>query len=61
MDYKLITNIEVDGINHNDYPDYVDSYISYAEYDGVEMTDEQLDEINEDSEFVYDCVMEHLF
>lgn len=61
MDFKLITNIKVDGIDFNDYPDFVDAYIDSAEYDGVEMTDEQLDELNENSEFVHDCVYNQLF
>ena len=61
MDFKLITNIKVEGIHFNDYPDFVDAYIDSAEYDGVEMTDEQLDELNENSEFVHDCVYNQLF
>tara|TARA_R110001632_G_C11159755_1_gene398372 strand:+ start:189 stop:374 length:186 start_codon:yes stop_codon:yes gene_type:complete len=61
MDYKLITNIHVDGIDSNDYPDFVDAYIYSAEYDGVEMTDDQLDELNENSEFVHDCVYNQLY
>ena len=61
MDYKLIDNIEVDGIDTKDYPDFCDAFISSADYDGVEMTDEQLDELNEDSDFVYECVQVHLF
>ena len=61
MNYKLITNIKVDGIDFNDYPDFVDSYIYSADYDGVEMTDEQIDELNENSEFVHDCVYNQLY
>jgi hypothetical protein len=61
MDYKLIDNIEVEGIDTKDYPDFCDAFISSADYDGVEMTDEQLDELNEDSDFVYECVQDHLF
>lgn len=61
MDYLKITNVEVDGIDTRDYPDFVDAFISYAEYDGVEMTDEQLDEINEHYDFVYECVMNQIF
>ena len=61
MNYKLIDNIEVDGIDTKDYPDFCDAFISSADYDGVEMTDEQLDELNEDSDFVYECVQNHLF
>ena len=34
MNYDLITNIEVDGIDVNDYPDFSDAYIVFADYDG---------------------------
>jgi len=61
MNYKLIDNIEIDGINMRDYPDFCDAYVSCADYNGVEMTDEQLDEINEDYDFVYECVMSKIF
>lgn len=57
MDYKLITEVEIEGKDMSDYPDFCDAYISYACYDGVEMTEEQLEEINEDSSFVYECVI----
>ena len=61
VDYKLITNIKVDGIDFNDYPDFVDAYIYSADYDGKPMTEEQIDELNENYEFVYDCVYSQLY
>lgn len=61
MNYKLIDNIEVDGIDINDYPDFCDAFIASADYNGKEMTEEQLDKLNEDSDFVYQCVQNHLF
>ena len=61
MDYRKIDNIEVDGIDTKDYPDFCDAFISNADYDGVPMTYEQLEEINEDSDFVYQSVSNHLF
>jgi len=61
FDTNRVSNIEVDGIDTKDYPDFCDAFISYAEYDGVEMTDDQLEDLNEDYDFVYDCVMNHLF
>ena len=61
MNYKFIDNIEVDGIDTKDYPDFCDAFIASADYDGKEMTEEQLDELNEDSDFVYECVQNHLF
>ena len=56
MDYSKITNVEIEGIDFRDYPDFCDAYIVSADYDGVPMTQEQLDEINEDSQYVYDSV-----
>ena len=60
MDYKKIDNIEIDGIDTKDYPDFCDAYISSADYDGVAMTDEQLDELNEDGDYVYGHIMDYL-
>ena len=61
MIYKLIDNIEVDGIDTTDYPDFCDAFISSADYEGKEMTEEQLDKLNQDSDFVYECLQNHLF
>ena len=60
MDYKKIDNIEVDGIDTKDYPDFCDAYISSADYNGVPMTDKQLDELNEDGDYVYGHIMDYL-
>tara|TARA_B110000285_G_scaffold88011_1_gene100921 strand:+ start:1085 stop:1270 length:186 start_codon:yes stop_codon:yes gene_type:complete len=61
MNYDLITNIEVDGIDVNDYPDFSDAYIVFADYDGEAMTDAQIDILNEDYSFIHDCVYNQLF
>lgn len=38
-----INSIEIDGIDTDDYPDFVDAYIAYAEYeDGTPLTDGEL-------------------
>tara|TARA_R110000796_G_scaffold34275_8_gene88687 strand:+ start:671 stop:862 length:192 start_codon:yes stop_codon:yes gene_type:complete len=60
MDYKKIDNIEVDGIDTKDYPDFCDAFIVSADYDGIPMTEEQLDEINDDGQFQYECIMNDL-
>jgi hypothetical protein len=45
LDYN---SIEVSGINPGDYPDFVDAYISYAEWiGGGPLSDEELDELND--------------
>jgi len=49
IDYS---SIEIDGIDERDAPDFVDSYVSYAEWnDGIELTDEELEQLNNLSEF----------
>ena len=61
MNYDLIDNIEVDGIDTNDYPDFCDAFISSADYNGKPMTDEQLEALNQDYSFEHDCVYNQLF
>ena len=61
LDYNKITNIEFGGIDHKDYPDYCDAYILSADYDGEEMTDEQIEMLNEDRDFVYDSLIDYLY
>lgn len=61
LDYFKIDNIEVDGIDTNDYPDFVDAFISSADYDGREMSEEELEELNEDCDFVHDAVYNNLY
>ena len=62
IDFTKIANVEVDGIDHNDYPDFVDAFIASAEYDGRPMTDEEIDYINDvHLDFVQECVYNHLF
>lgn len=62
IDVNKLEHIEVDGIDTRDYPDFVDAFISYAEMDGVELTDEQLDELNENyPDLIYDAVLNKLF
>lgn len=58
LDYRLISNVELDGLDQKDYPDFVDAYINSADYNGEPMTEEQLNAINEDSDYVYAHVVE---
>jgi hypothetical protein len=61
LDYSKISNVEVDGIDTSDYPDFCDAYIISAEYDDRLMTDEEIDILNEDSSFIHECVWNKLF
>ena len=61
MDCTKIDNVEIQGIDPKDHPEYCDAFISSADYYGVEMTEEQLDEINDNSDFVHAQVEKHLY
>ena len=61
IDVKKISNVVVDNIDFVDYPDFCDAYIVSADYDGVPMTDEQIEEINQNSEFVNDSVFAQIY
>ena len=61
LDYNLIEDVTFDGIDFRDAPDFSDAYIDSASYDGREMTEEELDLLNEDDTFVYDELQNHLY
>ena len=61
MDYKKITNVVLDGIDSDDYPDFCDVYIVSADYDGEPMSEDQIDKLNEDSDFIYTKIEEFLY
>jgi hypothetical protein len=61
LDYSKISDIEVDGIDMSDYPDFCDAYIVSASYEGRDMTDEELDLLNNDGQSVYDAVQNFLY
>ena len=61
----IASDFEVDGIDTADYPDFCDAYIENASVfeNGVwrEATEAELDELNEDTDFVYKCVESELY
>ena len=45
-----LQSIEIDGIDMEDFPDFVDAYITYAEYeDGTPLTEEELYQFEEEN------------
>lgn len=53
----------IDDINHCDYPDYCDAYISsaYWEDTGEELTEEELDWLNDQADFRYEAIIDWIF
>lgn len=61
LDYSKIDNVEIEGIDTRDAPDFCDAFISSADYDGRPMTDEELELLNADSDYVYETVLDCLY
>lgn len=61
LDYSKISDIEIENIDYSDYPDFCDAYISDATYDGEPISNEQLEQLNYDTSFVYDEVIKRIF
>lgn len=61
LDLSLVTDVKVEGINTDDYPDFADAFISEAMYDGQPMTDLELEVLNEAHDFVYNQLMNKLY
>jgi len=61
LDTKKVTNVVVDNIDFKDYPDFCDASIVSADYKGKKMTDEQIEILNENSEFVNDSVFAQIY
>ena len=50
LDYSKISNVQLDGIDYSDYPDFCDAFFSYAEYeDGTPLNDEELELLGDEN------------
>jgi hypothetical protein len=61
IDKLKVDNIVFDGIDKKDYPDYCDAHIISADYKGIPMDDEEIEELNNDSEFVHEQLIKQLY
>ena len=63
--FNEVTNIELGGVDMNDYPDFCDAYVEYAEkLDGTPLTDVELEafsELDETMSYVNENAYESLF
>jgi len=59
---RKVIDIEVDGVDSRDYPDFSDAYFSYACYeDGTPLTDDELNKLTEDnSDLLYEKAYDSL-
>lgn len=64
IDVKNISNIEIEGIDPGDYPDFCDAFVSYAEINGRELTEEEYEELEEHSDYteiLYDGIVGEIY
>lgn len=62
IDVKKLEDIEVDGIDFKDYPDFCDAFLVYATYEGRELTEQELDEVQEDNqEWFYEQIEKAIY
>jgi hypothetical protein len=61
LDYTLISNLEFEDVDMNDYPDLCDAFISSADYDGDPMPEDLLDILNEDRDYVHEQLLNYLY
>ena len=57
IDTTKVTDVEIEDVMLSDFPDFCDAYIASATYDGRDMTEEELEELNDDTDFVYKAVI----
>jgi hypothetical protein len=64
LDVSNIGDVEIEGIDTNDYPDFCDAYVSYAVWidTGIPLDDETLEYLTTNyGEFVYEHIVKKLY
>ena len=57
-----VEDMQFSDVDNSDYPDYSDAFVESATYKGREMTEEELNEINDDyRDFLYQKLMDWIF
>lgn len=61
IDKSKVDNIEIEDIDHNDAPDFCDAFIASCDINGRPATENELEELNDNSEFVYESLQNYLY
>ena len=64
IDYKKIDDVEIEGVDFSDAPDFVDAYVASAKYDDPvngyrDLTEAELD--NLDSDWIFEQVEKSIY
>jgi len=61
INLEKIDNLKFEDIDMRDYPDFCDAFIVSADMNSIEMTEEELDDLNMNySDWVHEKVFEHI-
>jgi hypothetical protein len=58
FDHRLISDVVMEDVHAWDRPDFADAQITSASYDGRPMTEDEIDALNEDGDFVNNAAHE---
>ena len=61
IDFAKISEVVLEDIKYYDAPDFVDAYISEANINDRPATDKELDDINQNRDFVYNSIINYLY
>ena len=61
INWTEVTDIQLDGIDSEDYPDFCDAFVASATYKGREATEEELEAMSNDSAVINQLVFDRLF
>jgi hypothetical protein len=62
FDLAKIDNIVCANVNMRDYPDFCNAYIESADYNGIPMTESQLERLNDtESDFCYEKISQSIY
>ena len=61
IDLSKITAIEFEDVDYKDFPDFSNAHIVKAEIEGRQLTQDEIDQVNEDALFVHESLMKKLF
>ena len=56
-----LEDVKVEDIDMKDYPDFCDAFISSATIDGRELTELELNEVNEDYDYLYSQIEKTIY
>ena len=61
IDYIKISNVCINDLHYSDSPDFSDAFIESADYCNKEMTADQLETLNENRDYVYECIINFVY